>query len=56
LLRVGSRWLSIRPDGITEDSDRKVAFHLNHDGTVTIDGVTEEMDLAAERLTRELMQ
>ena len=56
LLRVGSRWLSIRPDGITEDSDRQVAFHLNHDGTVTIDGVTEEMDLAAERLTRELMQ
>jgi hypothetical protein len=56
LLRVGTRWLRITPSEITEDNDRTVPFHLNEDGTVTANGVTEEMDMAAERLTRELMQ
>jgi hypothetical protein len=56
LFRVGTRWLSFTPSEMTEDNDRKVPFHLNEDGTVTINGVTEEMDLAAERLAREMMQ
>jgi hypothetical protein len=41
---------------MTEDKNRTVPFHLNEDGTVTVNGVTEEMDLAAERLAREMMQ
>jgi hypothetical protein len=34
----------------------KAAFGLNEDGTVTLDGKMEEMDFAAERITRELMR
>jgi hypothetical protein len=56
LLRVGTRWIRITPSELTEDNNRTVPFHLNIDGTVTHNGVTEEMDMAAERLTRELMQ
>jgi hypothetical protein len=41
---------------MVEDNNRTVRFHLNHDGTATIGDVTEEMDLAAERLAREMMQ
>jgi hypothetical protein len=40
-----------------ESSDgSRVRFSLNEDGTVTLDGKMEEMDFAAERVTRELMQ
>jgi hypothetical protein len=41
---------------MSEDTNRTVPFHLNEDGTVTLNGVTEEMDIIAERVTRELMQ
>jgi hypothetical protein len=33
-----------------------LAFALNEDGTVSKDGKIDEMDFAAERVTRELMQ
>ncbi len=56
LLRVGTRWLRFTPAEMTEDDDRTHTFHLNEDGTVTVGGVTEDMDFTAERLTRELMQ
>jgi hypothetical protein len=56
LLRVGIRWIRFTPGVMTEDNNRMVPFHVNHDGTVTIEGSTEEMDMAAERLTRELMK
>lgn len=55
LLRVGSRWLRFTHSEMTEDKNRSVPFRLNEDGTVTVNGVTEEMDLAAERLAREMM-
>jgi hypothetical protein len=56
LLRVGERWISFTPSEMKEDTDHASPFHLNEDGTVTLDGVTDEMDLVAERVTRELMQ
>jgi hypothetical protein len=56
LLRVGTRWLRITPDAMTEDNNRSQPFQLNEDGTVTIGAITEDMDFTAERLTRELMQ
>ena len=56
LLRVGNRWLRFTASEMTEESGRSLPLHLNMDGTVTIGEVTEEMDMAAERLTRELMQ
>ena len=31
-------------------------FNMQEDGTVKLNGVTEEMDLAAERVAREMMQ
>jgi hypothetical protein len=55
-LRVGTRWLRITPDTMTEDTNRSQPFHLNEDGTITIGAITEDMDFTAERLTRELMQ
>jgi hypothetical protein len=40
-----------------ESSDGgREGFALNEDGTVTLDGKMEEMDFAAERITRELMR
>ena len=56
LLRVGEHWMRFTPDTMMEDTNHAVPFCLNEDGTVTLDGVTEEMDLVAERVTRELMQ
>jgi hypothetical protein len=55
LLRVGTHWLRFTHSEMAADNNRPVPFHLNHDGTVTIGDVTEEMDLAAERLAREMM-
>ena len=34
----------------------RVSFGLNEDGTVMLDGKMDEMDFAAERVTRELMR
>lgn len=56
LLRAGAHWLRFTPGEMTADNNRTVPFRLNHDGTATIGDVTEEMDLAAERLAREMMQ
>jgi hypothetical protein len=56
MLRVGTRWLLFTPSAMSEDTNRTVPFHLNEDGTATLNGITEEMDLVAERVTRELMQ
>ena len=40
-----------------EDSDgNRSAFSLQEDGTVKIEGIAQEMDLAAEKLAREMMQ
>ena len=56
LLRAGERWVRFTPSEMKEDTDHAVPFRLNEDGTVTLDGITEEMDLVAEQVTRELMQ
>jgi hypothetical protein len=56
MLRVDTRWLLFTPSEMSEDTNRTVPFHLNQDGTATLNGITEEMDLVAERVTRELMQ
>jgi hypothetical protein len=31
-------------------------FEMQEDGTIKLNGIAEEMDLAAERLAREMMQ
>ena len=54
LIRVDTRWLRFT-DTVRQSSDGlSSSFALNEDGTVTLGPETEEMDFAAERLTREL--
>ena len=54
-LRVAARWLRFTDD-LAEDSEgNRSAFSLLEDGTVKLDTKTQEMDLAAEELAREMM-
>ena len=56
LLRVGPHWLRCTHARLEGDRTSAVSFHLNENGTVTLGNETEEeMDLAAERLAREMM-
>ena len=55
-LRVASRWLRFTHD-LVEDSDgNRTTFSLEEDGTVKLNGLLQQMDLAAESLAREMMQ
>ena len=60
-LRVGSSWLRFTEVAMQYGSTQEInevpmPFALNENGTVSIDGrASEEMDLAAERLAREML-
>ena len=55
-LRVGSRWLRFTHDQMEDSEGHCFSFNMQEDGTVKLNGIAEEMDLAAERLAREMMQ
>ena len=55
-LRVGSRWLRFTHEMFEDSEGHRTGFNLEEDGTVKLNGIAEEMDLAAERLAREMMQ
>ena len=55
-LRVAGQWLRFAHDQVEDSNGNRSAFILQEDGTVKLDETTEEMDLAAERLAREMMQ
>ena len=55
-LRVGSRWLRFTHETLQDSEGRGSPFNMQEDGTVKLNGIAEEMDLAAERLAREMMQ
>ncbi len=55
LLRVDTRVLRFTPTEATLPNASPVPFALNEDGTATLNGETEEMDLLAERLARDMM-
>jgi hypothetical protein len=55
-LRVASRWLRFTHETLEDNEGHRSPFSMHEDGTVKLNGVTEEMDLAAERLAREMMQ
>jgi hypothetical protein len=55
-LRVGSRWLRFTHETLEGSERHRASFSLEEDGTVKLNGIAEEMDLAAERLAREMMQ
>lgn len=52
LLRVDQRWTRFTYDQQATSDGQESVFALNEDGSVTIDDVTEEMDMAAERVAR----
>jgi hypothetical protein len=55
-LRVASRWLRFTHEMMELSEGGRSTFEMQEDGTVKLNGVAEEMDLAAERLAREMMQ
>jgi hypothetical protein len=55
-LRVADRWLRFTHETLQDSEGHSSTFAMQEDGTVKLNGVTEEMDLAAERLAREMMQ
>lgn len=55
-LRVAGRWLRFTHETLEDSEGRRFSFHVQEDGTVKLNGIAEEMDLAAERLAREMMQ
>ena len=56
MVRTGSKWIRFTHEWLETSEGSKSPFALNEDGTVSLDGKMEEMDFAAERVTRELMQ
>ena len=55
-LRVASRWLRFTQEALEFSDGSRSAFKMEEDGTVKLNGTTQEMDLAAEQLAREMMQ
>ena len=60
LVRAGDRLLTVRFDGERgswkRESGAATEFTLDEHGRVIVNGETEEMDMAAERLAREIMR
>jgi hypothetical protein len=55
-LRVASKWLRFTHETLQDSEGHSSPFNMEEDGTVKLNGIAEEMDLAAERLAREMMQ
>ncbi len=55
-LRVASKWLRFTHEQVEDSKGNHSTFALHEDGTVKLNDIAEEMDLAAERLAREMMQ
>ena len=54
--RAGSKWVRITHSEMESSDGVRSLFALNENGTVSLDGKIDEMDMAAEQITRELMQ
>jgi hypothetical protein len=54
-LRVASRWLRFTHEQMEDSEGNRSTFSLEADGTVKLKEHIQEMDLAAERLAREMM-
>jgi hypothetical protein len=55
VVRAGAKWVRFTHEAMELSSGSRVSFGLQEDGTVMLDGKMDEMDFAAERITRELM-
>jgi hypothetical protein len=60
LVRAGGRLLTVRFDGksgsYARESGPATEFIFDDHGCVIIEGISEEMDMVAERLAREIMR
>jgi len=56
VVRAGGKWVRFTHGELEKSDGSRTTFALNEDGTVTLDGKMDEMDFAAERMTRELMR
>ncbi len=48
--------MSFTQDALRFENGNMASFRLTENGTAIVDGTEEEMDHAAERLAREMMQ
>jgi len=55
VVRAGARWLRFTEDAMERSEGGKERFALREDGRVELNGKMDEMDFAAEQVTRELM-
>ena len=55
LLRFGTRTLLFERTAMREDGGPAIAFHLTVNGRAIVGTAEDEMDLAAERLCREII-
>ncbi len=55
VLRVESRWVRFTRDEMTLSDGDAVSFSIAEDGSVSIAGVVDEMDMAAEGVARRLL-
>lgn len=56
VLRVDVRWVRFTQGQKATSGGQESVFALNEDGSVTIDGLTEEMDMTAERVARTMFE
>ena len=56
VVRAGGKWVRFTHSQRESSDGTASVFALNEDGTVELDGKMDEMDMAAERVTRELMR
>ena len=56
VVRVDAKWARFTHEAMEASDGGRAVFALHEDGTVELDGKMDEMDMAAERVTRELMQ
>jgi hypothetical protein len=60
LVRAGERLLTVRFDGkrgtMTRETGTPIEFTLDEHGRLVFENSTEEMDMVAERLAREMMR
>ncbi len=55
VLRVDTRWLRFTEDEAIGSAGEQMAFALNEDGSVQIGATTDDMDMAAERVARQML-
>jgi hypothetical protein len=55
VVRAGAKWVRFTHGEMEESGGVRAVFALTEDGRVELNGKMDEMDFAAERITRELM-